>query len=142
MFHKVLVAIDGSSQSLKSLERAIDEAKTWNAELHAIYVVEIGLFSSLPVDNTWEVMYSLLEKEGKEILSAATKNAADVGVEMTTHLKQGHAGQEIITLAEEQNADLIVVGSLGKSNIERLLLGSVSSFVVMNSRITTMVVRQ
>lgn len=142
MFHKVLVAIDGSSQSLKSLERAIDEAKIWNAELHAIYVVEIGLFSSLPVDNTWEVMYSLLEKEGKEILSAATKNAADVGVEMAFHLKQGHAGQEIITLAEELDADLIVVGSLGKSNIERLLLGSVSSFVVMNSRITTMVVRQ
>lgn len=142
MFHKVLVAIDGSSQSLKSLERAIDEAKTWNAELHAIYVVEIGLFSSLPVDNTWEVMYSLLEKEGKEILSAATKNAADVGVTMTIHLKQGHAGQEVINLAEELDADLIVVGSLGKSNIERLLLGSVSSFVVMNSRITTMVVRQ
>jgi nucleotide-binding universal stress UspA family protein len=142
MFHKVLVAIDGSSQSLKSLERAIDEAKTWNAELHAIYVVEIGLFSSLPVDNTWEVMYSLLEKEGKEILSAATKKAADIGVEMTIHLKQGHAGQEIITLAEEIGSDLIVVGSLGKSNIERLLLGSVSSFVVMNSRITTMVVRE
>jgi len=142
MFHKVLVAIDGSSQSLKSLERAVDEAKTWNAELHAIYVVEVGLFSSLPVDNTWEVMYSLLEKEGKEILSSATKRAADAGVEMTIHLKQGHAGQEIISLAEALGVDLIVVGSLGKSDIERLLLGSVSSFVVLNSRITTMVVRQ
>lgn len=142
MFHKVLVAIDGSSQSLKSLERAIDEAKTWNAELHAIYVVEIGLFSSLPVDNTWEIMYSLLEKEGKEVLSTAAKKAEDVGVVLTGHLKQGHAGEEIITLAEDQGADLIVVGSLGKSNIERLLLGSVSSFVVMNSRITTMVVRE
>jgi nucleotide-binding universal stress UspA family protein len=142
MFRKVLVAIDGSSQSLRALTTAIDEAKVWNAEVHAAYVIEIGLFSSLPVDNTWEVMYSLLDKEGKEILDGAVAAGAEAGVPFTTHLRQGHAGQELLNLAEEVGADLIVVGSLGKSGIERLLLGSVSSFVVTNSPVTTMVVRK
>jgi nucleotide-binding universal stress UspA family protein len=142
MFRKVLVAIDGSSQSLRALTTAIDEAKVWSAEVHAAYVIEIGLFSSLPVDNTWEVMYSLLDKEGKEILDGAIAAGAEAGVPFTTHLRQGHAGQELLNLAEEVGADLIVVGSLGKSGIERLLLGSVSSFVVMNSPVTTMVVRK
>ncbi len=94
MFRKVLVAIDGSSQSLQALRTAIDEAKVWNAEVHAAYVIEIGLFSSLPVDNTWEVMYSLLDKEGKEILDGAVAAGAEAGVPFTTHLRQGHAGQE------------------------------------------------
>lgn len=142
MFRKVLVAIDGSGQSLLALQTAIDEAKAWKAEVHAAYVIEIGLFSSLPVDNTWEVMYSLLDKEGKEILDAANTMAAEAGVRLTTHLRQGHAGQELLNLAEEIGADLVVVGSLGKSGIERLLLGSVSSFVVTNSPVTTMVVRK
>jgi nucleotide-binding universal stress UspA family protein len=142
MFQKVLVAIDGSSQSQRALTTAIDEAKVWNAEVHAAYVIEIGLFSSLPVDNTWEVMYSLLDKEGKEILDSAVAAGAEAGVAFTTHLRQGHAGQELLNLAEEVGADLIVVGSLGKSGIERLLLGSVSSFVVTNSPVTTMVVRK
>ncbi len=142
MFRKVLVAIDGSDQSRRALATAIDEARAWGAEVHAAYVIEIGLFSSLPVDNTWEVMYSLLDKEGKEILDAANAMAGEAGVKLTTHLRQGHAGQELLNLAEELGADLIVLGSLGKSGIERLLLGSVSSFVVTNSPVTTMVVRQ
>ncbi|KAF5061585.1 putative universal stress protein [anaerobic digester metagenome] len=142
MFRKVLVAIDGSSQSRLALSTAIDVAKVWKAEIHAAYVIEIGLFSSLPVDNTWEVMYSLLDKEGKEILDDAIAAGAEAGVPLTTHLRQGHAGQELLNLAEEIGADLIVLGSLGKSGIERLLIGSVSSFVVTNSPVTTMVVRE
>ncbi len=142
MFRKVLVAIDGSSQSRLALSTAIDVAKVWKAEIHAAYVIEIGLFSSLPVDNTWEVMYSLLDKEGKEILDNAVATGVKAGVPLKTHLRQGHAGQELLNLAEELDADLIVLGSLGKSGIERLLIGSVSSFVVTNSPVTTMVVRE
>ena len=142
MFRKVLVAIDGSSQSRLALSTAIDVAKVWNAEIHAAYVIEIGLFSSLPVDNTWEVMYSLLDKEGKEILDNAVEAGTQAGVPLTTYLRQGHAGQELLNLAGEIGADLIVLGSLGKSGIERLLIGSVSSFVVTNSPVTTMVVRE
>ncbi len=56
-------------------------------------------------------------------------------------MKQGHAGSEIITLAEVEKSDLIIVGSHGKSNTDRLLIGSVSTFVVTHSKATTMVVR-
>ncbi|HOT95180.1 MAG TPA: universal stress protein [Methanoregulaceae archaeon] len=142
MFRKVLVAIDGSNQSRLALSTAVDVAKVWKAEVHAAYVIEIGLFSSLPVDNTWEVMYSLLDKEGKEILEEAVAAGREAGIPVTTHLRQGHAGEELLNLAREIGADLIVLGSLGKSGIERLLIGSVSSFVVTNSPVTTMVVRQ
>jgi nucleotide-binding universal stress UspA family protein len=141
MFKKIVVAIDGSDISLKALEVALSEARIWNAELHVIYVVETSMFSSIPMDNTWEIIYSLLESEGKEVFQKSKDRAAQDGVSLITHLKDGHAGNEIVSLSEELHADLIVIGSRGKTNIDRLLLGSVSEHVVRNSSCTTMVVR-
>ena len=141
VFTNILIALDGSEAGQRALSKAIDEAKVWNAQLQAIYVVETGLFSSLPLDNTVEIMYRVLEKEGKAVLERAEKSAAEKGVTIITHMKQGHAGSEIVALAEDVKSDLIMVGSHGKGNADRLLIGSVSTFVVTHSKVTTMVVR-
>ncbi len=141
MFRKILVGLDGSEPANRALEAAISEAGVWNAEVHVVYVVESGLFSSLPMDNTLEIIYSVLQKEGEEILLAARKKAEAAGVPLTTHLRQGHAGSEIIALAGELGVDLILLGSYGKSGVDRLLLGSVTDYVVQNSPVTTTVVR-
>jgi nucleotide-binding universal stress UspA family protein len=141
MVRKILVAVDGSEPAGHALAKAIEEAKVWGAELHAIYVVESGLFSSLPMDNTLEIMYSLLQKEGEDILNESQEKAEAAGVSLNTHIRQGHAGSEIIDLAEELAVDLILIGSHGKSEVDRLLLGSVTDYVVRHSSITTTVVR-
>jgi nucleotide-binding universal stress UspA family protein len=141
VFTNILVAIDGSEASQRALSSAVDEAKVWKAQLQVIYVVETGLFSSLPLDNTVEIMYRVLEKEGTAVLERAKKFGAANGVTVITHMKQGHAGSEIIALAEQEKSDLIMVGSHGKSNTDRLLIGSVSTFVVTHSKVTSMVVR-
>jgi nucleotide-binding universal stress UspA family protein len=141
VFTNILVAIDGSDTGQRALIRAVEEAKVWNARLHMIYVVETGLFSSLPADNTVEIMYRVLEKEGTAVLEQAKKHAAENGVTAITHMKQGHAGSEVVTLADKEKIDLIMVGSHGKSQADRLLIGSVSTHVVTHSKVTTMVVR-
>jgi nucleotide-binding universal stress UspA family protein len=141
MFSNILVAIDGSKASEHAFTVSVDEAKLHKTQLHAVYVVETGLFSSLPADNTVEIMYSALENEGTTVLEESKSVAAGQGISLTTHMKQGHAGNEIITLAEHQKADLIVVGSHGKGKADRLLLGSVSNYVVTHGTITTLVVR-
>jgi nucleotide-binding universal stress UspA family protein len=141
MFHHILVAIDGSKISEKALETAIEEARVWKATVNAVYVVETGLFSSLPMDNTWEIMYSMLEKEGDKALSTARRKAEEQGVKIEAVIRQGHAGNEIVRAAKETGADLVIVGSHGKSEVDRLLLGSVSSFVVSNCTANVMVVR-
>ena len=141
MFHTIVAAIDGSKKSEEALDIAIGEAKVHGASLHVAYVIETGLFSSIPMDNTWEVIYGLLENQGKEALLAAAKKAEGKGVGITTHLAQGHAGNEIARLARDLGVDLIVLGSHGKSNLDRILLGSVSSFVVGHSTVSTLVVR-
>jgi nucleotide-binding universal stress UspA family protein len=141
MFQHILVAIDGSKISDNALKTAIEEARVWKAQIHAIYVVETGLFSSLPMDSTWEIMYSMLEKEGKTALDTAKEMADQNGVKIETYVKQGHAGNEILKAINELPIDLVVMGSHGKSEVDRILIGSVSSFVVSNSPKTVMVVR-
>jgi len=141
MFRHILVAIDGSKISDNALKAAIEEARVWKAEVHAIYVVETGLFSSLPMDSTWEIMYSMLEKEGKTALDTAKELGEQHGVTIQTYIRQGHAGNEILKAINELPVDLVVMGSHGKSEVDRILLGSVSSFVVSNSPKTVMVVR-
>ena len=141
VFTNILVAIDGSDASQRAFVRAVEEAKVWNARLHVIYVVETGLFSSLPADNTVEIMYRVLETEGNTVLEKAKKFAAEKGVTPITHMKQGHAGSEVVTLADKEKIDLVMVGSHGKSQADRLLIGSVSTYVVTHSKVTTMVVR-
>jgi nucleotide-binding universal stress UspA family protein len=141
VFTNILVAIDGSDAGQRAFVRAVEEAKIWNAKLHVIYVVETGLFSSLPADNTVELMYRVLEKEGITVLEQAKKYAAEKGVTAITHMKQGHAGSEVVTLADKENADLIMIGSHGKSQADRILIGSASTYVVTHSKVTTMVVR-
>ncbi|HMK16281.1 MAG TPA: universal stress protein [Methanomicrobiales archaeon] len=141
MFQSILAAIDGSKKSAAALDVAIGEAKVHGAALHVVYVIETGLFTSIPMDNTWEVIYGLLENQGKEAQLAAVKQAEAQGLGITTHLKEGHAGEEILRLARETGADLIVLGSHGKSNLDRIILGSVSSFVVGHSTVSTLVVR-
>ncbi|MCK9579706.1 MAG: universal stress protein [Methanoregula sp.] len=141
MFANILVAIDGSEAGQRAFDRALDIARAGNASLHAVYVVETGLFSSLPADNTVEIMYNVLQKEGESALARAKEQAGTAGITLTTHLKFGHAGSEVINLAEKNKADLVVVGSHGKSQTDRLLIGSVSNFVVTHSKVSTMVVR-
>jgi len=141
VFANILVAIDGSEASQRAFDRALDIAKLGNTTLHAAYIVETGLFSSLPADNTVEIMYNVLKTEGENVLARVQEQAKTAGVAVKTFLKSGHAGSEIIRLADENKADLIVVGSHGKSQTDRLLIGSVSTFVVTHSNVSTMVVR-
>lgn len=141
MYNTILVAIDGSAVSEKAFEAAIEQALAWKADLHAVYVVETGLFTDIPADNKLEVMYSLLEQEGAGALDRVKELARKKNIPVTTHFEQGHAGDTILLKAQAISADLIVLGSHGKSNVDRLLLGSVSSFVVEHSTVSALVVR-
>jgi nucleotide-binding universal stress UspA family protein len=138
---EILVAIDGSKASDQAFSIALEEARLHGARLHAIYVIETGLFSSLPADNTVEIMYQALENEGEQVLSKARSLSSEKGVTLTTYMKQGHAGSEIISLAEQLKVNLVIIGSHGKGKADRLLLGSVSDFVITHGKISAMVVR-
>lgn len=147
MFQKVIVAIDGSAPGEKALAVALENVPLWNAELHAVHVVCHGFYSSSVIDPnmgiadpTNEYVFEMIKKEGEAIMEKVKKTAAEQGVPLIPHIRIGDARDEILGLAEEIGADLIIMGSTGKGKAKRLLLGSVSSAVITDSPTATLVI--
>ncbi len=149
MFSTILVATDGSSDSLEAVRAAAEEALQHNAVLHTICVTNPGPVQSMfvspqadAIDVNYELITEFMAEEAKKALEDAKKEAESLGILVTPHTVWGDPREEILRCAEEIGADCIFVGSTGKTGIEALLLGSVSSAVVMHARTNTMIIRR
>ncbi|MFA5294627.1 MAG: universal stress protein [Methanoregulaceae archaeon] len=138
LWRTLLVAVDGSPITREVLLKATDLALRYDAALHLVYVIQSGWSEG---DVTRQLAIRELEEESAAILSEASQEIARKGCTAAIHREQGHPGNTIVELAARINADLIVLGSVGKSQVERMLTGSVSTFVVAHSPVSTLVVK-
>jgi nucleotide-binding universal stress UspA family protein len=142
-YRNIVIATDGSENTQKAISYGIEIAKLSEATVHALYVVDTSSFSSIPMstEGGWEAMYEVLKTEGKKAVSAVKSKGEASGVEVREVVLEGHPINEIIEFAEKNNADLVVMGTLGKTGLDRFLLGSVAEKVVRGSKVPVMVVR-
>jgi len=140
-YRKILIATDGSEPNKKSISYGIELARLSGAKVYAVYVVDTAAFASIPMDTGWEMMYELLQEEGKNATRAVEDAAKTSGVESESVVIEGHPSHEIIDFAQNNDIDVIVLGTLGKSGLDRFLLGSVAEKVTRNSKVPVMVVR-
>ncbi|MCD4807853.1 MAG: universal stress protein [Methanococcoides sp.] len=141
LYKKVMVATDGSEQNKKAISYGIEFAKLSGAKLYVVYVVDTAAFASIPMDAGWEMMYELLETEGKDASNQVVELGEAQGLEIESAVLEGHPSNEIIEFAEGNDIDMIVIGTLGKSGLDRFLLGSVAEKVTRNSKVPVLVVR-
>jgi nucleotide-binding universal stress UspA family protein len=141
LYKKILIATDGSEYTKNAVDYGIELAKNTEAKLHAIYVVDTAAFASIPMDAAWESMYELLRQEGDEATKYVADKAEAEGLEVERNTVEGHPADEIIKYAEKNSISLIIMGTLGKSGLDRFLLGSVAEKVVRTSKIPVLVVR-
>jgi len=141
LFQKIVLATDGSEYSANVVKYAIELAKISEAKIYAIYVVDTGIFTSIPMDVAWTNMYELLKQEGNVATNQVESEAMAANIEVESITVEGHPAEEIIKLAEDKSADIIVMGTLGKSGLDRFLLGSVAEKVSRTSKIPVMIVR-
>ena len=142
---KILLATDGSDEAAMAAEAAVELSKQSGSEIHVAYVLPapaqlIGhhLYSA-------EMRESLLggaEREAESFLKdRAEQIGADGGKVAETHLRSGEPDKEILRLAEELGAGLIVIGSRGLGAVSRALMGSVSESVVRQAHCPVFVMR-
>jgi nucleotide-binding universal stress UspA family protein len=142
-YRNIVIATDGSENTQKAISYGIEIAKLSGATVHALYVVDTSSFSSIPMstEGGWEAMYEILKAEGGKAVSEVKKQGEAAGVEVREVVLEGHPVNEIIEFAENNDVDLIVLGTLGKTGFDRFLLGSVAEKVVRSSHVPVMVVR-
>ena len=140
-YRNIVIATDGSENNKRAISHGIEIAKLSGATVHALYVVDTSAFSSIPMDAGWEEMYEILKKEGEKAVFEVKELGEASGVEVREVLQEGHPSNEIINFAENNNADLIVMGTLGKTGLDRFLMGSVAEKVIRGSKVPVLVVR-
>lgn len=134
---KVLLATDGSGDATLATKAATDIAKGTSSELHVVRA-----WHSVPSTRLESYVRTQLKQEAQESLTEQVRRIeADGGDVAQVHLKEGSAVEEILGLAEEIGAGLIVIGSRGLGPVKRLVMGSVSEGVVHHSAYPVLVMR-
>lgn len=144
MYQKILVPVDGSTTSNCALQEAIKLAQQHHAQLELVHVFEDILYW---VDESY-VNYAELQETVREssekILTEAQALVQQAGLTPETKLleaKGQRIANVIVTEAERWQADLIVIGTHGRSGFSRLLLGSVAEGVVRTATMPVLLIR-
>ncbi|MCL7412403.1 MAG: universal stress protein [ANME-2 cluster archaeon] len=140
-YKKILVATDGSDNSMNAVSSAIELAKATGAELCTIYVVsDANLYAGIRSAYWADEMHEHFIKEGEEAIQYVKAEGGAANIEIGTFLLEGNAGEKIVDFAEANDIDLIVMGTRGKTAVERILVGSVAENVIRHSKVRVMVV--
>lgn len=138
---KILVPTDGSEYTREAIKKALTLAKMLNAEVIGLYVVDLSPVFPISPDETMFPMLEFLRNEGDDVLKDLKKQGEEIGIKIKLVKKEGIPADEIIKTAKEEDVDLIVIGTLGRSALEKLLLGSVAEKVIRHAPCPVLVVR-
>ena len=140
----ILLATDGSEEAQLAATTAADLAQKTNSELHLITVGSGYPLYELPEHPAdFEDVLRENRREAKEMLERQAKRIEESGGSVNeTHLREGRAEEEIVEVAEEIGAGLIVMGSRGHGRLRRALLGSISDAVVRHAHCPVTIVRE
>lgn len=140
---KILIATDSSESAEKAADFGVEIAGLSRAKVYAVSVIDTTPYYSIPLDQVWsKEVYEQLEQMGYEADSYVEKAAKAAGIEVESLVLKGNPAERILNFAEEQNVDMIVVGSHGRGGFERLVIGSVSEKVVRHAKVPVLVVRK
>lgn len=131
MFNKIMVPSDGSKYAEKAEDMAISLAEKLGSTIVAVHIIDEKLI--YPFD--------IMEEEGNEILSKIHKKGSEKGVNVDEVLIFGNPRHDMKKIAEKSSADLLVIGSHGKSGLEKILMGSVAENTIKTVEIPVLLVK-
>lgn len=132
---RVLVPLDGSERSETALEEALELFP--DADMYVLHVVQV----KTPWGDDEKTGYERSLEEGESALDSAESIAAEHGRDMETGMVEGNAAKTIISYAERNDIDHIVMGSTGRSGVSRVLLGSVAESVTRRAPCSVTIIR-
>ncbi len=139
MYKKILVPTDGSEFAKKAQKHALFLSKVSGAELIAVSVTENNFVNGLPLDDEVYQLNQILKERSEENLKEFDKLNED-DLKITHVIREGSPARVILEVAEDEDVDLIVMGSSGKSGFDRFIMGSVADKVVNSAKCAVLVV--
>jgi nucleotide-binding universal stress UspA family protein len=139
----IVVGTDGSEPADEAVRQATDMASREGARLHLVTAYPDPQILRERTTGTGGGAYTIIDLRdvAESLVQRAARDALRKRVEVETHVREGQPAEVIIDVANQEQADLIVVGSRGLTGIKRYLLGSVSSKVSEHAPCSVMIVR-
>ena len=148
MFSHILVGVDGSKESFRALDYALDLAKLMNASVDALYSIPSRVYAELAErevrieDPSGDIRFiSMLQQEENNMRDRISDAGAAHGISMEFHTRVGDPVESMVEFITSSGVDLVVVGSSGKGMADRLILGSVSTGIVHKSPVPILVIK-
>jgi nucleotide-binding universal stress UspA family protein len=144
MFKKIMIATDGSEPSYMAAKLGLELARTHGSQVVAVYVVDVSRLIKLPgytgIPGLKDKLLGLMLEEGKYVTEEIEQMAQAAGVPYSKIVLRGHPSDELLRYSLESKTDLLVMGSVGKSGLNRFLLGSVAEKVAQHSKVPVILV--
>jgi nucleotide-binding universal stress UspA family protein len=137
MFKRLLVAVDGSPKSEKTITIALDLAERYDAHVTVVHVREYERYEGADVDLGPPI-------PADELVDQVVSRFRERGVDTSGEIRRVSAGdtpQQIVDAAEATDAELIILGSRGMSELKSMLLGGVANKVVQHATCPVLLVR-
>jgi nucleotide-binding universal stress UspA family protein len=145
MFGSIVVGTDGSDTATEAVRQATELAKSVGARVHVVSAYEPvpeGRLRQERQDVPADLQWSINPREDVEAtLRRAAEGIEEAGVQVDTFAREGDPADAILDVAEEQSADLIVVGNKGMTGAKRFLLGSVPNKVSHHAPCSVLIIR-
>jgi nucleotide-binding universal stress UspA family protein len=143
MFDSVVVATDGSESVSRTVDCTLDLARTFDATVHALYVVDEGSVQTLPEELRSDARSALDDRSisAFERVVEANESLADP-VDLETAVRIGRPAKQIVGYVRDIDADCVAMGTRGRSGEHSFLLGSVAERVVRICPVPVLTVRQ
>ncbi|CAB3722370.1 Putative universal stress protein [Paraburkholderia phenoliruptrix] len=146
MYHKIVVALDGSESSRNALHEALELAQLTKGRIHAIYIVDPWSMSPYSGYVDPEQLRAVLREDGRMALEWAREAMANRGVPGDSEMEETQDPADdvprcLARCVRRQSADLVVMGTQGRRGIGRWLLGSVAETFVRGAEVPVLLVR-
>lgn len=139
-FRQILVAIDGSEHAMKALETAKTLSKQLQGNLH-LTVLHVNPTLSMNEPPVGIDVDERIEEEGRHILEPAADYLKDEGISYRVLAGHGDPASFICKIADQEKADLIIMGTRGQGLVSELILGSVSHHVIQHASCPVLTVK-
>jgi len=150
MFERILIATDGSKFGEKAAKAGIELAKLSGGKVIIVYVADINKYTSSAglispfggvSPDAIDVVVESIREAGEKATLHVKELARASGVTSDRLIVEGNPPSEILRIAEDDKIDVIVMGSIGKTGLEKFLMGSVAEKVVHDSKLPVLIVR-
>lgn len=132
-YDDILVPTDRSEPAVAAVEPALKIATQFDSRVHVIHIVNLGDVAASSDYTPPRELIDYLKSQGETVTDQIATRARESGIETVTHVQEGFPATDVLDYAEENDVDLIAMGTAGRTGLNRFLLGSTTERIIRHA---------